>query len=512
MRVTALRLRDFKSFSETISVPLGQITIFIGRNNAGKSALLRAIYGMQSPIQDDHVRIGADVARVALDLEDIDPSLLGIPSEVPRDYGHLTLSKQRGERQVLTAIFGNEAITIEQDTTPSTEPRNFLYPFLARRKAAYYTEKVDIESTNAVRPDLSNLGAKVARLSSLAHPRHEMYVQACRSVLGLVPSVVASANGQKVGLAAGTFDSIPIEELGEGVANALGLIVQLCVAKGRLILVEEPENDIHPEALKALLDLILESSKTNQFVMSTHSHIVMKHLGSHPDTRIYAVDMNDHTPLPTSTVRLLDTPRDRLQALESLGYDIFDFGLPEGFLVLEEASAERLVQEYLIPWFAPWLGRLRTISAGGVSKVEPTFEDFHRLFLFAHLQDHYAGRAWVIVDSDSAGQAAVERLRERFSNWEQSHFLTWGAPHFEHYYPELFGEQVDEVLALKDRQARRERKRDLLQQVLAWIETDRDVAKLAFEASAAPVIDVLREIEQALLSRRTMTDPTASEN
>jgi AAA15 family ATPase/GTPase len=57
---------------------------------------------------------------------------------------------------------------------------------------------------------------------------------------------------------------IEVLNMGEGFRNLLPLIVNLCVADGNLFLLEEPENDIHPTALKALLELILaKAEKTN---------------------------------------------------------------------------------------------------------------------------------------------------------------------------------------------------------------------------------------------------------
>jgi len=63
--------------------------------------------------------------------------------------------------------------------------------------------------------------------------------------------------------------------MGEGLANIVALLSELAVNSGKLFLIEMPENDLHPQALKALLDLILESSKRNQFIISTHSNIVV---------------------------------------------------------------------------------------------------------------------------------------------------------------------------------------------------------------------------------------------
>jgi predicted ATPase len=49
--------------------------------------------------------------------------------------------------------------------------------------------------------------------------------------------------------------------------------------------IEEPETDLHPRALHGLLDLIVQSAAehNNQFVISTHSNIVVRHLGGLDD-------------------------------------------------------------------------------------------------------------------------------------------------------------------------------------------------------------------------------------
>jgi len=145
--------------------------------------------------------------------------------------------------------------------------------------------------------------------------------------------------------------------MGEGVANALGLIVDLCIAKNKVFLIEEPENDIHPTALKGLLDLVAVKAATNQFIITTHSNIVVKHLGSQPESKLFDVDMIlDADGLPTASVTEVgETVEDRRTVLESLGYELHHVDLWDYWLFLEESSAEKIIRTYLIPWFAPSL-------------------------------------------------------------------------------------------------------------------------------------------------------------
>jgi len=138
--------------------------------------------------------------------------------------------------------------------------------------------------------------------------------------------------------------------------------------------------------------------------------------------------------------------------------------------------------------------------AGGTSKVEPTFEDFRRLFLFAHLEQQYRGRAWVIVDNDDEGQRIVADLQGKYSRWPADHFSTWSQSDFEQYYPSRFETQVQEVLALPH-DAKPAAKKSLLDEVKAWCDANQGEAKAEFEKSAAEVIEKLRAIRESLLSR-----------
>ncbi len=288
--------------------------------------------------------------------------------------------------------------------------------------------------------------------------------------------------------------------MGEGVPQIVGLLADLAVADAKLFLIEEPENDIHPTALKALLDLIAQSAAQNQFVVSTHSNIVARHLGALPDSTLHYVDAERGVIPPLASCRpIADDPIERMSVLRELGYELYDFHLWDGWLILEESSAETLIRSHLIPWFAPQLKRVRTVAVGGNSQVEPAFADFCRLFRFTHLEEQYRNRAWVLIDGDDEGTKIVERLRDTYGpGWNANHFRALEETSFEKYYPLQFAQAAEAALALPGKQARRTAKRELLRQVLAWIDQDPRSAAEAFAVSAAEVISFLQEVEEAL--------------
>ena len=191
-------------------------------------------------------------------------------------------------------------------------------------------------------------------------------------------------------------------------------------------------------------------------------------------------------------------PKDRIEVLRELGYSPFDLELWDGWLILEESSAERLIREYFVRWYAPSLIRVRTFAAGGNTKVEPVFDDFYRLFCFAHLEVSYRDKAWVLVDGDERGREVASRLQAKFPTWSRDNFKALAKEDFEEYYPDIFAESVAQVLAITDRQSKRQAKTELLDRVLAWIEENHDRARQEFESSAQEVIQFLKEIEQSL--------------
>src|SRR5437763_6947059 len=91
MRIVSLRLRDFRSYGAA-DVRLGSgVTVVHGRNGAGKTNLLEAIYvgctgtSWRAAADRDLVRFGADVARIELDAEGEDgPHALAVGLEPGR--------------------------------------------------------------------------------------------------------------------------------------------------------------------------------------------------------------------------------------------------------------------------------------------------------------------------------------------------------------------------------------------------------------------------------------------
>nr|WP_198983255.1 AAA family ATPase [Herbaspirillum sp. ASV7] len=497
MYVASLHLENFRSFVSLPALSLGRINVLTGHNNTGKSSIISALYLFQTShvVANSYIRNGEQASRIDARFEEVvGVKTWGAMGECGRATASLLLQRGTASQPSIQLDFGGGANYVAP--FPSQEPNHFIVPFFSRRKAFQYVEDVRRNNAIQVESNLSFLAAKLSRLSNRGFPGHDQYTEYCKKILGFPVYTVPSENGQIPGVYLDDESVISIESMGEGVANIASLLASLISSKGKLFLIEEPENDLHPGALRELLELIVKASEHNQFVVSSHSNIVVQYLAAASNSKLFNVSTKFGELPPVSIVEeILPTPAARIAALKSLGYTLADFELWEGWLILEESSAERLIRDFLIPWFFPRLSCLRTLSASGIAGVEPAFNDLHRMLKFAHLTPIYQARTWVLVDGDDAGVRTVDRLRQAFSTWNRDRFSALEQQNFEAYYPDVFGEQAKRALEIFNKDEKREAKRTLLLAVVDWLNADPVRGKKAIQVSAGEVLQHLAAIE-----------------
>lgn len=517
MKITGIELGNIKSFKRLPMLELSKnINVFIGENNSGKSTILHTILNLQQPIlNNNYISLTESSGFAKLEIMPSIPFKMHhqnqtIEGSVLNYYLSTDFDEDEDKDGRLILTSGKDREWSRFNRFSASEPDNLIYPHLSKRKVVEYSRNINSETTNSVTGNFENLFAKIDRLSSSSYPRHDSYSQACKDIIGFEVGTSAVQDGKQAVLFVGSFEEIPLTEMGQGIPNLLSLITDLCLSENKVFLIEEPENDIHPKALKALLSLIIQNSGNNQFFITTHSNIVAKHLGGVDNTKIFRVvnDVPDEN-LPLlkySSIDEMDTKEKRREVLQEIGYDFFDFDLWEGWLILEESSAERLIRDYFIKWYTPNLvNKLRTFAAGSSSKIITSFEDFQRLFVFLHLQEGaYKNRAWVCIDSGEDETKIIESLKRKFCNegagWDETQFQQFSKHDFEEYYPEQFQEKAQQAIAETDKQVKRRLKKELLDEVITWIDENKDVAKIAFEESAKDVIEVLKSIDTKLNS------------
>jgi predicted ATPase len=536
MYIQQLDIKDIRSFKNAKIEFSENINVIIGHNNSGKSTLLKCIQKLQNSqqnIQPYDIRKTTYRGFIAIEL------CVQSGSQIFYKYTHGSTSISTFSKEPLRVLFDidtsserhsfakatnntfikknntdYEIITYDSGLSPvrvfdglhnSEDKNNHIYPFFSKRKMQFYSSSNDINATFSVDEDLRNLPAKIKKLSNGSHPAHDEFVQYCEKILGFKIGDVPGDNNQtKLGIYTTDKDIVYLESMGEGVANILGLLAILLTEDNKVFLIEELENDIHPQSLKYLLELIANKSTNNQFIISTHSNIVLKYLASVENSKVFYTSLDivreGRTKIPTSTVEEIEnTPEKRLEILERLGYELYDFDLYSAYIILEESSAEQVIKELLIPSFVPeLLNKIKTISAGGVTNLETRFDDFLRLFVYIHTNSIYNKKAWVIADGDAPGIEHINKLKEKFTTWDSEHFINFTKDNFEEYYPEPFLSKYKEIEKIQSKDERRKAKAELTKEVVEHIRNNREQATKEFRKSAKDVIDVLQSIAEKL--------------
>src|SRR6478609_8868084 len=132
MRITSLRISNIKSIADSHDIDFGPITLLVGRNNTGKSTVLRSIYALQDQGQltAKDVRIGQSTGAIDFSLDAVDSKrfwdLVGI---APKALLHVQINSDGSSlTNALKLVVGTE---VGVPVISSVEPRNLVYPFLS---------------------------------------------------------------------------------------------------------------------------------------------------------------------------------------------------------------------------------------------------------------------------------------------------------------------------------------------------------------------------------------------
>ena len=77
---------------------------------------------------------------------------------------------------------------------------------------------------------------------------------------------------------------VPATRLSDGTLRYLCLLAILChPSPPPLVCIEEPELGLHPDVLPTISELLLEASERGQFIVTTHSEVLVDALTDHPE-------------------------------------------------------------------------------------------------------------------------------------------------------------------------------------------------------------------------------------
>lgn len=499
MRLKAISINNYRSLVDIPWVEIGPLTVLIGKNNSGKSTFLEAVSAIATTnFRRDSSNPNKEVSFISYDLEDInnkywdkDPDL---PTSAVLVYkispNTVSSGAVASSRKNATSITrGEKHVEYDVSLLDHEAEKRWFYFLGDFRLGQSIIGVYNPSNGNYIDQYYSQVADLVAELM-FRHglPQGKKFTESCEKILGFEPSLIdmgtSNSRGKRLGFRYeednGEEKELPIELFGGGVRSLLPVIVELSQAKNSLLVIDEPERALHPESLRAILELIDFSIKenNNQIIISTHSNIVLSHTLKDPQSNIYLLeapllkdfDRNFQTTLkPLKSTDTKFKMEESIEVLENLGYQINDLLFWDAWLFLEESSAQEVIEKVLIPRFYPGLeNKLKIVSTKGFGNAKAAVTGFEYMFTYAHISKWWQGKAWIVLDGGNEEEKTINKLKKeisKFSVWKKENFLNWPKHDFEEYFPNCYHQEVKDILESKNNE-KMQKKSCLLKQFL----------------------------------------------
>lgn len=275
MAITRIKVSNFKSFDE-LELGLRSLNVVVGANAAGKSNFLEifrflrdlAEHGPENAVSlqggmeylANLKRGPGSISRIDLELIEKRSFRRSADSELKL---HHTGIQVGGERDV--SIAGALASGI----------RIFDFDPGLPKRAMPLSGKVELET------DGSNLALILRRLLQ-DEQRALAFLRLLRDALPFVEDLKIEHSADKSLLIALRerygAGYIPAAFLSEGTIHLIAVILALFFEKGDIVIIEEPERNIHPALISKVAGMLKDASRHKQVIVTTHNPELVKHV------------------------------------------------------------------------------------------------------------------------------------------------------------------------------------------------------------------------------------------
>lgn len=304
--LNSIRIQNFRSIRDA-EVKLGQVNLFIGPNNSGKSNFLKGIYFVpRNDTQFDYEYWSFRTKNLPLEIDKLGISLIGSYTNEtnntrsnfgytkPGNYESTSWAKSK-ELQESRNIFWNGNKLADKSEKAFNISRYEIGPIFQSTKIYSINPSIisyssDIQRDIEFKADGKNI---VSFLYNLKEDYRQNYSRLESDFATCIDNFIAigvprSPVGE--GFRLRFFDTNYIgywaEEVSEGVLYFLAL---LCIVHQpnppKLLLLEEPEKGIHPRRIREVMDFIFELARLRdiQIILTSHSPYVVDHFADIPE-------------------------------------------------------------------------------------------------------------------------------------------------------------------------------------------------------------------------------------
>lgn len=313
--IERLRVRDFLCIKE-VDFPLTPLHALIGPNDSGKSTLLEALRSISGASTDNCREITAFCRGSAL--TSTASALFQHPANVDSEDAESNPQLQHSS-QTMRALIGPVRL-LRLDPDGMRQPTNLI------------PQGHPLEFG-------SRGGGLAAVYDALLSGRLPVFLEISKRFTELFPTARAiqltnpSQTTKALGVELMDGRSVSADRLSEGMLYWLAFAALPYLQPTPLILIEEPENGLHPSRIGDVMHVLREVSKTSQIILATHHPLVINELQADEVTVITRTPERGTIATPLSRTKNFEQ-RSKVYALGELWLNYAD-GEFESDLVAE---------------------------------------------------------------------------------------------------------------------------------------------------------------------------------
>lgn len=450
MQLTYISVQYYRSITDAYKLDLSDMTVLLGKNNKGKTNIIRSInLGMTILNQIEMFsHNGRRIPRFIYDWNEDFPKsfqtskrLKDKSTKIRMDFTlneeeitafqDMTGSSNNGNLSVYIVIDMNNKLSItlpKRGKNASSLTRKIVQVshFICQRFTIQYIPAVRAER-DAYNSILNLVEAELSSIDDDKYRKAYEYIESkeneCLAKLAnkvtvplkrFIPEIrgielsasdhfvdkslfqesyIDSGVHSKIGIYIDDGVKTSLANKGDGVKSliTIAMLSQLSTNMQRLIIVDEPENHLHPEALHYIDSVLRELSKTNQVLISTHSPIFVNR-----DCVSSNLIVNDGRVDPA---KHLDKIRD------VLGIVCSDNLMGANYVIAVEGPSDVAVVNLMLD-SDPELAALK----GDKLIVVDDFGGTHNLRLKVSVLNQMCCNYLVILDNDEAGKKSAKEI------------------------------------------------------------------------------------------------------
>lgn len=442
MKITSVTVRNFKAIREA-SVPLGDYNVIIGKNDVGKSSLLEAIdllLNFDTPDNADfHMMDEDNTITIQAEFTGVSDELVNSLSDDYSNGGEFEVivrHESSGGRYPDTISVNGEEVTAgailkDDEELTMSDSRDFIkrhlldaVPVFAERNYAdetdlkrgslltklmnpvFNSETID-EKTEEIRAEIEEASEEIGiQINATLSDQHPVLNNVS---IGVGRFDLSKAVTPEVEVRDGNLDEwMSLSERGSGVGNQFILAMMQAYADSEFddycVLFEEPENSLHPSAVREMGRALKEISRGGgQVILTSHSPSL---INSHGNGNLI-VASNDEG---LAEFELLG--EDQFRAIETIGAKNSDLLQSDYVLYTEGASDAAVFETICEQEFRDWDNLNITIQPAGGSNLEHQMEHMKEINRHSGIlidSDRYS------ADAELGGQATtLQELAEEF--------------------------------------------------------------------------------------------------